>query len=71
MLSWEASVPLIVAQREEEEDPWEAGYDFEEDDELDHDDEDEEDLEDEYEEYEKEFDVGDEPRHVRRPREWG
>ena len=31
MFSWEASVSLIVDQREEEEDPWEQGYDFEED----------------------------------------
>lgn len=71
MLSWEASVSLIVGQREEEEDPWEQGYDFEEDDEYEYDeDEDEEDVEDEYEEYEEEFDQDDTPKHGRRPTEW-
>jgi hypothetical protein len=67
MFSWEASVSLIVDQREEEEDPWEQGYDFEEDDEYDYDDED---LEDEYEEYEEEFDQDEIPKHGRRPAEW-
>lgn len=75
MLSWKTSISSIVGQREEEEDPWEAGYDFEEDDEFERDeevdeDEDEDDLEDEYEEYEEEFDVDDEPKHGRRPSEW-
>ena len=67
MFSWDASVSLIVDQREEEEDPWEQGYDFEEDDEYDYDDED---LEDEYEEYEEEFDQDEIPKHGRRPAEW-
>jgi len=72
MLSWEASVSVIVDQRDEEEDPWEQGYDFEEDDEYeyDEDDEEDEDLEDEYEEYEEEFDQDDTPKHGRRPAEW-
>ncbi|MEJ2238147.1 MAG: hypothetical protein P8X82_07605 [Gemmatimonadales bacterium] len=70
MLSWEASIPSIVDQVEEEQDPWEENLDFEEDDEYESDDEDDDYLEDEYEEYEEEFGQDDEPRHGRRPAEW-